>query len=686
MQGNTITIDTIIPRAYHLLKFGTLDWNLNASQFIENDGSNDNTNAANISIGAELMFGEANFALNYSDQNKFDISQIQYNWRWINNDNKVIKQAMLGRVAAQNIPQVNVPIIGATINNNSNTIRKASGFYEITDTTEPNWNVELYINDILVDFTEADASGLYAFKVPNVYGYNILRLKFYGPLGEERTEERIKNVPYRFTPVKTLAYSFTAGILENDKNGYYNRLVFDYGITSFLTITGGLESLLTKSNTTFVPFAKISFQPISKMILNLDYLNPENFNGLLNFYISKSTFLEIDYFRNKIGELNRREQIKVRFSTPFKTKFISGLTRLEIQQFMYENFNFNQINFMFSGYFKQLKFNSSSFVNWTTANTPQINSALALSYKLKNGLFLLSSASYNITAKELSIVGTQLQMKISKVNLSASYQTNFLTKSNFLTLGLTYNLPFARMGFNSDYSDESFNFSENAQGSLFFGGDNTVVQTRNNSAIGKGGILLHPFLDLNQNGTFDKGEKRVLLSSVNVLGATAAISKKDSIVRILDLNAFLNYTIEFLDTNLDYISWKFKKKTYQVMVDPNQYKQVYIPIVAVGEISGTIYLKEGENRQGQGRVTLQIFDEKENKIAETLSEFDGYYSYLGLKTGKYTIRLDPSQLKVLKYQALPVAHEIVIQASEEGDIVDGLDFELNAEESSAPID
>jgi hypothetical protein len=56
---------------------------------------------------------------------------------------------------------------------------------------------------------------------------------------------------------------------------------------------------------------------------------------------------------------------------------------------------------------------------------------------------------------------------------------------------------------------------------------------------------------MNQNGTFEKGEKRVLLSSVKVPGAKAIISKTDKIIRILDLNAFVNYTIEFSDTSLD---------------------------------------------------------------------------------------------------------------------------------------
>ena len=175
-----------------------------------------------------------------------------------------------------------------------------------------------------------------------------------------------------------------------------------------------------------------------------------------------------------------------------------------------------------------------------------------------------------------------------------------------------------------------------------------------------------------------------MLSSVNVPGAKAIISKKDKIIRILDLNAFVNYTIEFSDTSLDYISYKFKNKIYQVMVDPNQYKRVFIPIIVVGEISGTVSVKKGKNMKGQGRITLQIFDEKENKIAETLSEFDGYYSYLGLNPGKYTIRVDQAQLKTLNYKALPKVHQIAIKVSEYGDFIDGLDFTLSKKAPKKP--
>jgi hypothetical protein len=67
---------------------------------------------------------------------------------------------------------------------------KSTGEYPISDYTEPGWTVELYVNNVIVDYQTADASGFYSFDVPLVYGTSEVMLKFYGPYGEERVEEQ----------------------------------------------------------------------------------------------------------------------------------------------------------------------------------------------------------------------------------------------------------------------------------------------------------------------------------------------------------------------------------------------------------------------------------------------------------------------------------------------------------------
>jgi hypothetical protein len=220
-------------------------------------------------------------------------------------------------------------------------------------------------------------------------------------------------------------------------------------------------------------------------------------------------------------------------------------------------------------------------------------------------------------------------------------------------------------------------FGENAQGSIAFGGGDAPLKLGNNSALGKGGFLLYPYLDLNANGKFDSGEKKVFLPYVKVIGAKAVISKKDSIVRVFDLSAFTNYKVEFSNTDLSNIAWRFKHKTYKILVDPNQYKRVFVPVIPVGEIVGMVYLRKGKSLHGQDRITIEIIDEKGNKIAKSLSEYDGYFTYLGLKPGKYTVRVDEKQLKRLNFKALPSAHQITVKVTEYGDVIEGLDFTLS---------
>jgi hypothetical protein len=681
LQGKQpLVIDTIIPRNYHYFKFGTIDWSLSSSQSINNSI----VNTGNIKFGTEFLFGATNFSIDYNNQQKFDIKQVQYNWRWVNNDNKVIKNAQLGQITTQSIAELNGILIGATANNSPNLVRKASGFYTINNITEPNWTVELYINDILVDFTDADAAGMYVFKVPIVYGYTTLRFKFYGPLGEERTEEFTKNTPYTFMPAKKIEYNLTSGIVQDTLKSRFAKAGFNYGLTSFLTVAAGVEYLSNIPDNPFIPFAKIDFQPFSKMVINLKYAHNASLIGLLNLYVTKDTFLEFDYSIFKTDQViittNALQELNVKFSTPFKTNLISGLGKIEFNKFLYNNFSYNQFNLTLSGFYKQLKINSSSFINWAGKNKPQMNSILGLSYRLRNGLALNSSSSYNLTTTNLMSFSIGIRKKILKLFFSASYTKDILSKNNNLLLSFNYDLPFSRTGVSSSFSNNNLFISEFARGSLAFGRDNPFVHTNNNSAIDKGGILLYPYLDLNQNDEFDKGEKMVLLPSVNISGGKPVISKKDSIIRVLDLNAFVNYTIEFSNTDLDYVSLRFKIKNYQVFVDPNQYKKVYVPIISVGEISGTVYIRKGKSIQGQGRVILHIFDEKGTKVAETLSEFDGYFNYLGLKPGKYTVRVNETQLKKLNYKALPLAHEVSIMVSEYGDIIDDLDFTLSAKE------
>lgn len=687
LQHQEIIADTIVKRDYHLFKFGTFDWSLYSYQ-TTNESSPFN-NVIRLGVGTELLFGQVNVTAYYNDRYKWDSKSLYYDWRWVDNDAKIIKQAQLGKIAYQSIAFINAPIVGGSINNSPNTVRKASGFYTISEYTEPNWTVELYINDVLVDYTEADASGLYVFEVPNVYGYTTLTLKFYGPMGEEKIEERTVNVPFTLMPAKTLEYRLSGGILEDGEQSRYGHGELNYGVNRFITIGGGIEYLSSITNSPSIPFANIAIQPLNKLFVSLEYAYDVKMRGLMSYNFGQSSSLEIDYTDYVEGQtaipFKPNQDLKVRLSTPFKLKKVSGFFKLKYNQMEYGDefkYLYHQFDATVSGYYRNFNANLSSKVNWISENDPYSTAALSVSYRWRNGLILRPLAEYNISRNDILRCKVEVEKRVGKANFSVSYERNFEFNADYVFVGFRLDLNFARVGADAYYTNNKFVISESAQGSLAFGGDN-LVSSNNSSLVGKGGILLYPFLDINQNGIFDEGEKMVLLSNVRLTGGKATVNPKDSIVRASNLNAFINYFVEFSDDDLDNISWQFKNKTYQILVDPNQFKRVDIPIIVMGEADGMVYLNNDKSMRGIGRITIQIFDKKGNKVAETLSESDGYINYLGLKPGDYKMCLDSAQLENLNFTVSPLCREFTITTSEDGDIVGGLDFVLNDENENS---
>ncbi len=677
--------DTIVSRKYHLLKFGMFDWVITSTQ----KWNESLDNRFILGLGTEFLFGETDISLTYFNRQKFTDRQIQYLWRWVDNDKKIIKQAQVGKIATQTISFINSPVIGAVIRNSPTTIRKATGYYTINEFTEPNWTIELYINNILVDYTKADASGLFVFKIPIVYGYNTLKLKFYGPLGEERTDERTMNVPYTVMPVNEFEYGISAGVVQDSSLSHFGRGECNYGVTSKFTVGGGIEYLSSIPNSPYIPFAKATFQPFSKLTLNGEYAYGVKTSGLLNYYFNKDILLEIDYTKYVEGQKATRlvslEERKAILSLPFRIKKLSGYAKLDFSQSVYSEFNYNQSSIMFSTYYKQFSANSSVQLNWIDQRTAYITSDVAFSYRLDNGVIIRPSARYNINEGKVVTYKAEIAKRIPKGYLSASYEKNILYNDHFLNLSFKYDLPFARTNNSVIHSKNHVSTSVSAQGSLAFEGAGKPVQVSNNSSVSKGGILLYPFLDLNQNGIFDKNEPMIKVTKVRLNGRRAMFNEKDSTIRIPDLNAFSSYNLSFNDTDLENIAWRFKDKIYQVVIDPNQFKRVEVPIVAVGEVSGMVYKDKGKSLKGIGRISIKFYKKNSTKVvAETLSESDGYIYYLGLEPGEYIACVDPMQLSNLGFTAFPSYFEFIIKSSATGDIVDNIDFVLRAN-SSEPL-
>jgi hypothetical protein len=203
--------------------------------------------------------------------------------------------------------------------------------------------------------------------------------------------------------------------------------------------------------------------------------------------------------------------------------------------------------------------------------------------------------------------------------------------------------------------------------------------TDNRPNVGKGGIIIDPFLDLNCNGRRDKGEPKAFGLNFNINNGRIERDNRDTTIRIFDLEPYTTYTIELDRNSFDNISWQIKKPIISVIVDPNEFKLIQIPIAVVGEVSGTVYLNENNSKKGLGRIIVCFYRSDDSSLAaRTLTEADGFFSYLGLAPGSYFAQIDTSQLRRLYMTSSSIAMPVNILQNKDGYVVEDLEFVLQS--------
>ncbi|MEM9470200.1 MAG: hypothetical protein AAF988_08555, partial [Pseudomonadota bacterium] len=128
----------------------------------------------------------------------------------------------------------------------------------------PGYEVELYLNNQLLDFSVIDETGIYEFEDVEIsYGNNRIRVVLYGPQGQ--IEERVENVVFNANMVKPGEYRYNAGLVDafrdlipvDDDRGlledeglnasYYGAYGLNQRLTGFATATTTKDDGETKN-------------------------------------------------------------------------------------------------------------------------------------------------------------------------------------------------------------------------------------------------------------------------------------------------------------------------------------------------------------------------------------------------------------------------------------------------------
>lgn len=685
--------DTTIQCDYPLFRLGIADWSAVVSRQLQG-----NTDARlNLSMGAALAGGDATVALNYQHHYPFAAEKQYYLWRYVNNDQRFLRQIKIGTIPAQAVSTLLAPVLGVQVSNTPSTYRQSFGNYMLSRFTEPNWTVELYVNNVLVDYTQADGSGLFTFEIPLVYGNSQIRLRFYGPWGEERSSEENIIIPFSLIPRNELEYTVSAGTLTDNPNSQFARMNLNYGLSRRITVGAGVEYLSSLASSQFMPFLNTTFKAASNLLVSMDYMHRVRSKGAISYRLQSDLQFELNYIKYEKGQqaINSRslEERKIIMSIPLRTPAFVMFSRLTVNQIIapqaaydvktkYKDIpktQYTSADLMLSGAFRRMSASLTSNGLFIGGKRPHLYSELALAYRLPAGFAFKPMARFQHEHNRLMTAKCELEKQLrGKGFLNMSYERNFYSKFTNIMIGISCDLSLVRTTFLTSHSNRITTFMQSAAGSLVYNRKAKYANLSSRPGIGRAGIIIAPYLDLNGNDQKEINEPKVSGLQVRINEGTMPSETRDTIIPVFNLEPYTNYHVELDDNSLGSVAWQIKNKTMNVTVGANQLKLIEVPVAVKGEASGTVYLKEeGKEQKGLERIVVFFYNRNGVLAGKTITEPDGFFSYMGLSPGSYTARIDEKQLDRLKLVCSSPSQPFTVVSSVNGAVVEGLDFTLS---------
>jgi hypothetical protein len=681
-------VDTTIGRSYPLFKLGMADWGVVATQASQQGLPEQDDNRLYLALGGVVAGGETNVALNYDNNTPFTGSQQFFQWRHVDNDNPVLRQVTAGKIYTPSIASIYSPVIGVQFSNAPTVYRRSFGTYTLTYYSEANWVVELYINNTLVNYAKAPVTGVYTFQVPLVYGNSLLKLRFYGPWGEELSHEQNIQIPFNFLPVGEFEYTASAGIVQDSLNSRFGRVSCNYGLGERVTVGTGVEYLSSIATGREIPFVNASLRVSSNLLLSGEYALGVRAKAVATYRHSSDLQLELDYIRYTRGQeainYSYLEERKAIVSFPFRSRKFTLFSRLSLYQAilpateMTSASKYTTGEGLLSGAFLGVNTNLTTYAWFTQQSAPYIYSSLSMAFRLPGKIILTPQVQYEYRQRRIIDWRTEMGKYVSSRGFfNVYYEKNI--KSNFTSIGLgmRYDFSFALSGMSFTRVDHALAMVQSASGSVIYDDRTKYVGYDKHSAVGKGGLLLEPYLDLNGNGKRDPGEPRVSGITIRINGGVIQYNSADTTIRVSGLEAYASY-IFHLDASFESVAWEIRNKTIQVVVDPNQFKVLEIPVAIFGEVTGTVYQKEDSNQKPLGRIVVCFYRGDRSLAGQAITEDDGSFDFSGLVPGAYSAEVSSGQLERLHLICRPWTLPFKISPKKDGDVAEGLEFFLQS--------
>ena len=144
------------------------------------------------------------------------------------------------------------------------------------------------------------------------------------------------------------------------------------------------------------------------------------------------------------------------------------------------------------------------------------------------------------------------------------------------------------------------------------------------------------FIDHNNNGIRDPGEPPVPWASYR---DRETLSMSAGALPLPALPGSRPVQIETRYLKFDDPFLVPRAKAYELRTHAGSDISIDVAVVMTGDIEGYIFVGSADNAAAVRGVIVSLHDAQGREIARTRSEFDGFYSFIGVPGGDYEVRV-----------------------------------------------
>ncbi|MEM6811024.1 MAG: SdrD B-like domain-containing protein [Pseudomonadota bacterium] len=536
----------------------------------------------------------------------------------------------------------------------------------------PGYEVELYLNNQLIDFTEIDDSGIYEFEDVNIFfGNNVIRTVLYGPQGQ--LEERVESYFFGSNMLRPGEYSLSGGILDQNQDlipiderddarleGLNANLFGAYGVNQRLTAFASASTIKDRS-------ADLGEDDVSRQYISIGgittlptgFLQGEIYQELsggtaaelrtgasfkgFNFNFRGALFSDFESPEADNGDRKKVTELEGNIIKNYRIPFGSG--RSEISADYLEREDGTEVTNV--SYRQTARIKSTSLANNIRANFVDGNRTTNGSFSTTTRLdrFRLRNAiSYNVDP-EFDVTNFNTELRYGNINdLSAAlrFSRSFSANTNNISLQLVKDFKKFLGSVETNFSSE-FGTSVFARASASFGPynqDGSYMMT-SNPLRSASPISAFVFRDVDYDGEFTEVDEPIENARIEIdRRIPKERTNEDGYVAKINAGAqrrFVNVGVSKTSIEDPYLEPAVDG--YSVYPRPGVRQAVVLPLIDTGAIDGTF--RWANDGKGLGGLEIQLMNENGDIVLETTTAPDGYYTFEKIPPGAYRIVASP---------------------------------------------